>query len=519
MTFLRRHGPLLVVLGYVLAVTYPNFSAGLGIIDDHVLVGFLGNDGRIAAGEVLPLMRGHALETIGRFRPLFYPLVILETYLSGGDARLLYGSRLAMALVSACAVYAAARTLLGATDAALVALLFFCGGQSELWVRLAASESMAVPLAAAGLALVARRVRPGEPAPGPAALFPGFALLLLSGLLKESFIPLLPAVMAFVYIVLPLLYPGAVRWPARPGARDAVALAVLLTGLAAEVVGVYYFLRLHGHQYSGGFSWTTFAETFRVMLVRFSWESGWVVPAAAGLALAPTAGGFGELARRAALLAACALLLLPPQAMIYATSLHTGFPGRYLAPGHFFAVVAAALGLWWLSRASAGAARAFARVAVLATVAVVALSNGRRVHEQAWVNAVATREFQERLATLIELKQQHPELPLVFRSESALDYEPVWSLQQYLAARLPGYDGAFLVVSDREAPGATPFDRQLVGELRQYSTEGSDVWRVRPISELPDDGRGCVEVLFGKAQPGGCAHSVRIRYLYMSTRL
>jgi hypothetical protein len=38
----------------------------------------------------------------------------------------------------------------------------------------------------------------------PTWLFPGFAVLLLVGFVKESFIPVLPGVLVFIHIVMPL---------------------------------------------------------------------------------------------------------------------------------------------------------------------------------------------------------------------------------------------------------------------------------------------------------------------------
>ena len=75
---------------------------------------------------------------------------------------------------------------------------FFSGPQNEIWTRLGPQEAYGVPLVLAGLAWIVVQLERHNWQ--PTWLFPGFAVLLLAGFVKESFIPVLPGALAFIYM-------------------------------------------------------------------------------------------------------------------------------------------------------------------------------------------------------------------------------------------------------------------------------------------------------------------------------
>ena len=123
---------------------------------------------------------------------------------------------------------------------------FFSGAQNEMWTRLGPQEAYGVPLVLAGLAWIA--VQLGRHNWQPARLFPGFAVLLLAGFVKESFVPVLPGVLAFIYIVMPLMLPSIV--PGRPRFRllDVLILLLLVTGVGTQGWLTVKMLKTYGHQ-------------------------------------------------------------------------------------------------------------------------------------------------------------------------------------------------------------------------------------------------------------------------------
>src|SRR5262249_54975426 len=151
---------------------------------------------------------------------------VLETYLVGGHPNRWHADRLLLAFVSAGALYCTVRSLLPPFSAAVVTLLFFSGRQNDIWVRLGPAETYGVPFCLLGLVWIA--VSAGRGQWRPTRLLPGFALIWLAGLMKESFIPILPGVLVFLYIVIPvLLRPFGPRL-SQFTLLDALALIVVL---------------------------------------------------------------------------------------------------------------------------------------------------------------------------------------------------------------------------------------------------------------------------------------------------
>src|SRR5262245_8266043 len=76
---------------------YPDFSACWGIIDDHEIMAFAGNQGHLGLGQIPQLLAKTEVVKIGqrfpRYRPAYYSLRLAETALWRNDPFLWYAFR------------------------------------------------------------------------------------------------------------------------------------------------------------------------------------------------------------------------------------------------------------------------------------------------------------------------------------------------------------------------------------------------------------------------------------------
>ena len=513
-TYVKRllhEWPLVFVFGCIVFMLYPVLHADFGVIDDHEIVNILGRDNRVEISEISPLIQQWVIEQNGRFRPAYYVLRILEAFVAGGDASLWYTNRLLLALVSALALYWGLRVLLRPFLAGVVTLLFFSGPQNEIWTRLGPQEAYGAPLLLGGLAWIT--VQLGRHNWQPTRLFPGLAVLLLLGFLKESFVPVLPGVLAFIYIVMPLVFPSMVS--GRPQFRllDVLILLLLVTGVGTQVWLTVRALNTYGHQYAADISLGSCLYAIKSMLERYAKDTLWFVPVVAGLAgLLPRnsqewkePSWRRDLVKATVLLAAGGFLILVPQGFVYSGS---SLAGRYLTPGNLFVVFAAALGLYWCSNTFVERGHAKLRGIVAGMLIAITFFRLFGTYREANAAALSTHKFQEKLAAIVALKTQHPELPLLFYSTNIFDREPLTSVAIFLTVRLPNPEQPFLNTFNWETGADSPWKRRLAGYLREESLEGDEYFA--KISDFRGSNGQCIAVIFsGFTENVQCVYSVR----------
>jgi hypothetical protein len=444
---LLREWPLVFVFACIVFMLHPMLHADFAVIDDHEIVSILGRDNRVKISEISPLIQQWIIEQNGRFRPGYYVLRILEAFFVGDHAILWYTNRLLLALVSALALYGGLRVILRPFPAGVVTLLFFSGLQNEIWTRLGPQEAYGVPLVLAGLAWIVVQLERHNWQ--PTWLFPGFAVLLLAGFVKESFIPVLPGALAFIYIVMPSMLPSIV--PGRPRFRllDVLILLLLVTGVGTQVWLTARVLETYGHEYSAEISLRSFLYAIESRFERYSKDTLWFVPVIAGLAgLLPRnsqewkePSWRADLMKATVLLVAGGFLILIPQCFVYSGS---SLAGRYLTPGNLFVVFAAALGFFLCSNNFVERDRAKLRGVAVGLLIAITLYRLFGTYQAANAAALATHKFQTELADIVDLKTQHPELPLLFYSTNIADREPLISVASFLAVRLPNPEQPFL---------------------------------------------------------------------------
>lgn len=510
---LLREWPLGFVFGCILFMLHPMPHADFAMIDDHEIVSILGRDNVVRMSELFPLVEEYAIEHNGRFKPGFYVLRILEAFFVGGNASLWHANRLLFALVSALALYLAIRLLLHPLPAGVVTLLFFSGSQNTIWIYLGAAESYGVPLVLVGLAWIA--VQLGRHHWQPARLFPGFALLLLAGFMKESFIPVLPAALVFVYLVIPFVIPSIIPDRRQLKLLDVLILFLLISGLGAQIWLTATMLRTYGHQYAAEISMTSFLSAIP-MLESHSRNTLWFVPVVVGLVtLLPRnpqewreQGWRGDLIKIIVLLTVGAVLILGPQWVIHGGNVR--FAGHYLIPGNLFVVFAAALGFYLLSSNLVERSHAELRGVVAGMLIAVALLRVLETYREANVATLSTHKFQAKLAEIVKLKTQHPELPLLFYSTNVFDREPLGSVASFLAVKLPTLERPFLNTFNWEMGADSPLKKRLAKIMRAESIEGDKFFA--KIADFPGSNGRCIAIIFsGFTEDFQCDYSVRMR--------
>jgi hypothetical protein len=509
---LLREWPLVFVFGCIVFMLHPMLHADFGMIDDHEIVSILGRDNRVKTSEISPLIQQWVMEHNGRFRPGYYVLRILEAFFVGDHASLWYTNRLLLALVSALALYWGLRVLLRPFPAGVVTLLFFSGSQNEMWISLGPQEAYGAPLLLAGLAWIT--VQLGRHNWQPTRLFPGLVVLLLTGFVKESFVPVLPGVLAFIYIVMPSMFPSMVSGRLRFRRLDVLILLLLVTGVGTQVWLTVRVLNTYGHQYSAEISLRSFLYAMKSMLERYAKDTLWFVPVVAGLAgfLPRNSQEWKEpswcrdLMKATVLLAAGGFLILVPQGFVYSGN---SLAGRYLTPGNLFIVFAAALGLYWCSNNFVERGRAKLRGIVAGMLIAVALFRLFGTYREANAAALSSHKFQAKLAAIVALKTQHPELPLLFYSTNIFDREPIVSVASFLAVRLPNPEQPFLNTSNWETGANSLRKIRLAKRLREESLEGDKLFA--KISDFHGSNGQCIAVIFsGFTENSRCAYSVRV---------
>ncbi|HVH28479.1 MAG TPA: hypothetical protein VM818_17060 [Vicinamibacterales bacterium] len=517
--YLLREWPLVFVCGCLVFMIWPMLDADFGMIDDHEIVSIVGRDKRVSVTELSPLIQQFAIESNGRFRPGYYVFRIVEAFCFRLDAGLWHTNRLLLAVVSSLALYVATRVVLQPFLAGAITLLFFSGSQNEIWIHLGPAESYGVPLTLIGIAWIA--VQLGRQQWQPVRLLPGFVLLWIAGFVKESFIPVLPAALLLTYVVMPLVLSPLIPRRSHLRLRDGLVLLCLLLGVGVQIGLTAWAIQAHG-RYTGDASITgeasiaSFLYALKPMLVSYSRNTLWFLPLLAGfVTLLPRhpqqwlgRGWHRDLVKVAVLSTAGGILILGPQAVIYVGN--TSPAGRYLTPGNLFVTFAASLGFYLLSSNVIARSYLELRGVVAGMLIGVALLGILGSYREADAAALSTQKFQTKLAEIVHLKSQHPELPLLFYSTDVSDREPLVSVASYLAVELPTPNRPFLNTYDWEAGAETPLEIALANLIREQSVQGDKLFD--KIADFPGSNGHCIAVIFSGPRDGSrCAYSIHMR--------
>jgi hypothetical protein len=111
----------------------------------------------------------------------------VEAAFAGTHTHIWYLDRFVLALIAGGAIVTLAYGYVTRITMVVLPLMLIAGPQSEMWTMLGPQETYAVPMVLVGLALVRWRHQTS-----------GLALLLAAGLVKESFVLLVPAILVWL---------------------------------------------------------------------------------------------------------------------------------------------------------------------------------------------------------------------------------------------------------------------------------------------------------------------------------
>jgi hypothetical protein len=503
---LRIAWPVPLIVAYVCYITGPALAAGFSINDDHEVPFYLGADRSITWDETFTAIGDNALTWNNRVLAVHYVVRMIEMKLRGFDPAGYHLNRTIMGCLCALSVYAASACFLKPVGAAA----YLAGAQSRLFINLAYTETTGAVLALAGAALVAVGVRRGRDR--PAQLWPGFTLILLSAGCKESFVPLLPAALAIVY--LPRVLPGSpLRRPLGWRGTDWVVLAALVGASLAVVAATLALLAVHGHQYAGTMTTSQFLDVMDQLTLGTWFETYWPVAVLGALYAiwltrhahpAPLGERIGWFAGA---IAGALVLLVLPQAFIFGSS-HLFFP-RYLAPGHFFAVFVIAMGLWVIQRNRRG--RLTTVLSAIVSFCVVGASLVAATHMRATAvdYTKATRQFASQIASIERLAAEHPDSPIIFHGGDPIEIEAIVSTRRFLAVGPAGDTPMFLVFPRYAGRDSDPLGTKLADPLERWSAHGGEGFL--PLSQRPQPaGDDCIGLAFPGAHAIPCRHTVSL---------
>jgi hypothetical protein len=492
----------LLCLGMVVATAWPLAHAGWGPIDDHEIAEFLGPTHHLGFHRFWQLLvdseAGHPGGFV-RYRPSYYFFRLLETALWGNHPHVWYVARIVMFAFSLASLTWLLRSLLSPVEnLLLVVWLLTLGFWIDIWARLGPAETYGV----FGLALYAvgfdhlfrTRRAPDRLAPLTSAL------MLLGGVMcvgtKENFVLLLFPVL----LLLVLELRGARR------RSSLICSGLLLSFIALVLYGTVLSVKRHGTVYrddaSAGHRYAVLMNGVRMVwdwshLVLYLFAALFVV----ALVVAHLRGKRRELLRLTGIVAAAEVVLgglFVSQYVFYDGRWPSGAwcCGRYDFPGILTIWLAYYFGYYWMvatARLLGAPAPAVIVARVGAAAALLWMIHGRTfpLYHAALHTVDETTVFTTKLERLAVRCNEHPDWPVVFDSHDVWDYEPIESLQKFLAV-YGVHSPVFLRLeysSNGFAPGS--LEHQLTTTMEKRSREGGFMM-LRPYGEL--HGEPCLGV-------------------------
>jgi hypothetical protein len=121
-----------------------NFGAQWNVVDDHMIVGFLGEDQKVKVGEIPGLLQETEVAHFGesaRFRPSFWVMYLWECILWGNNIFLWYFARFCILAFFIYTFWRISSCYINELISILIILLFFCFNfWIDIWTRLGPSE-------------------------------------------------------------------------------------------------------------------------------------------------------------------------------------------------------------------------------------------------------------------------------------------------------------------------------------------------------------------------------------------
>jgi hypothetical protein len=461
-------GIFAAALAYVMS---PMIHAQFSHVDDHEIAVIVGPSEHITLTEIPGKIAQYAIETDGRFRPGYYALRVLEASVAGDHVRVWYLDRFLLALIAGAALLALAYGFITRLPLLVLPLMLIAGPQAEMWTMLGPQETYALPLVLVGLALMRWKHQTA-----------GLALLLAAGLVKESFVLLIPAVVA---------------WLAWQQGRRAWK-TILVVGIigALEAAGVAFETIRYGDFYAQSRTIESTITAVGTMLGQFAVANGWYLAGLLGLAAAIVWRHRGQATLAVGLATAAFVLVVLPQAAFYGGN-PPNIAGRYLAPAILFAVLVAGLGYWLLEQTGNSRRWLAASLAVALVSGLLMVPQLRTARATAAAFSYDSQVFQGNINQIEALVQEDPSAWVVLRPTQVLAYyEADFAVVEFLGNRVR-HPTHICIEAPPLPANATDLEQRLNVTLQTMSAQGGRGFQALPTRLSPAT---CIEVDFGQAR-------------------
>lgn len=491
--------PLFILLVFGFYLVGNNFSAKLGIIDDHEIPMFMGSDGRVRLSEIpntiLQTEVGKWGEAL-RYRPSYYTLRVLETALWGENATAWYFTRY---LILVAGMYLGYQIMTSYFPKIVAYLFIFylmtIPFWSDLLSRLGPSEIygvVAIPLFVYGV--LKQRL-----------WMVALGYLVTVGA-KENFLILFPILW---------LYAGYRLYRRLISPRELIIYLILSIYTIFIVAGIQIATSKSGADvYGASISYTErFATLYKhkryiiesrhlqlavliylagfVSLTRSLYQKGWQSlkdnPVARHLAIGAILG-----------------IALASQYIFYNNNIPSNtrydFPAMLLFPIIQLVAVSLAIKLLpkkiWIFQTSW-----LGYFALSCGMIYMTVNRGyNHIQTQTELNAQKTISFDQQLSKTITKARENPEHVLVYVSEHYFSFEPIISVSRYLSAK--EIENVMILRYTREESVEDPLGLELenrfIDSMEGNAKDDDPFARFSPASAMSQP---CYSITFGKSKP------------------
>lgn len=468
-----------------------NFDAKLGIIDDHEIAMFLGQDGVVAPSEFVPTLMSTEVGQWGvntRYRPSYYTLRILESAVWRDNAALWYGARYAILVISMVVAWMIVATYFPQ----IIAYLFVFYAMTmpfwpDLLTRLGPSEIYALP----ALLLFVYGMIKDRP------ITVTLAYLVAVGS-KENLLILLPLYLG--WMISQIRLKTATKAVVASGVIAVLYTIFIVIGIviATNKAGVDFYLNNIG--YSDRIQATianlpTIIDNRHLLapLSVFALMSVWIIFKQKQVKLI-----------RLIVLGVTILLLALSQYVFYNNTLPTNsrydFPALLLFP--VFDLIVAKMVIELTQNLRLGK---YVKIAIYLGLALFMLAYVVKrgyilIHNSATRNAATTAAFDTNLRKVLVAAEADPDSTLVFVSNRYFSFEPMISLARFLSAKKIG--NKFVIDYTKEPLVSDPLgidlERRITDAVEGNQTDDPSFARFAPLTSRSES---CYSITFGSATP------------------
>lgn len=494
--------PLLIFALFGFYLVGNNFYAQLGIIDDHEIAMFLGNDGKITISEIPSIIASTEIGRWGtyqRFRPSYYTLRMMETALWRDNAKLWYGARYFMLVVSMYLLWLTLSHFFPKIVSYF--FVFYLMTQPfwvDLWTRLGPSEIYTVPaLFMFAYGILTNRLW---------LIAAGYLIAVGS---KENFLFLLPCL---------LLYGGYLVYQKKITTKEIYTYIILVIYTCWIVGGIYLGTSRTGADVYG----TTISYSERLAMIykykRYIVESRQIGPALlvfgvsfVGMIIAMYRSGIKQVLRNPVVhflfFVMILLGIIASQYLFYnnnfPTNMRYDFPVMILFP--ILQLVAVRMVIQVTPSKLKTIITPIIYLCLVIGLGYMITSRGYNlIREAAMHNAQTTASFANKIDKISPLLKKNQEIPLYFVSSHYLDYEPIVSVARYLDSR--GVNNKFMLVYKDKSNEINPVERDLTKRMEMVMRGEDDPDRVfGRFAPTKAGEEPCYIISYGGAEPqGGC---------------